>query len=115
MLGAHMKFIPDRLYNLYRKHFGTWEIEDPREIAAEAPYTFYLPPKEHLASLVIDDLVKIKFCGKPFGLDYDAERMWVIITEIIGNTLKGTLSNDPADMPQLRCVMPHALGSNANT
>ena len=73
-----MMFIPDQLYNLFRKHFGTWEIKDPREIAAKAPYTFYLPPKEHLASLVIDDLVKIEFCGKPFGLNYDAERMWVI-------------------------------------
>ena len=92
---------PKSLYNWYRKSHGTWTVEDPRPAAARAPYTFYLPPKEHLAALQTGDKVKLILRSVPEGLEYDAERMWVEITSCSAEDLVGTLVNDPHDMPQL--------------
>lgn len=32
-----------RLYTLRRRVFGSWSIDDPRPIQADAPYTYFLP------------------------------------------------------------------------
>lgn len=85
-----------------RGWFGRYEIEDPRAIAAEAPYTFYLPSEKELLAVSPGDLVKLIFRSIPDSGEWGAERMWVIVTATDGAWLTGTLDNDPLDMPQLR-------------
>ncbi len=96
-----MKFIPAFIYNYWRKLFGSYEIDDPRPIAKNAPYTFYLPPIDHLEELSSGDLVKLIFISKPPGLNHGAERMWVKIVNRQNNVISGLLNNQPYDMPQL--------------
>jgi hypothetical protein len=85
-----------------RGWFGKYRIEDPRPIAAAAPYTFYLPSENELLSVVPGDLVKITFESIPPSAEWGAERMWVIVTGVDGDVLTGTLDNEPADIPQLK-------------
>ncbi len=85
-----------------RGWFGKYRIEDPRPIAADAPYTFYLPSENELLSVAPGDLVKIIFESIPPSPQWDAERMWVIVTKVEGEELTGTLDNEPADIPQLK-------------
>lgn len=85
-----------------RGWFGKYRIEDPRPIAADAPYTFYLPSENELLSVAPGDLVKIIFESIPPSAEWGAERMWVIVTGVDGDELTGTLDNEPADMPQLK-------------
>lgn len=85
-----------------RGWFGKYRIEDPRPIAAGAPYTFYLPSENELLSVAPGDLVKIIFESIPPSAEWGAERMWVIVTGVDGDELTGTLDNEPADIPQLK-------------
>jgi hypothetical protein len=85
-----------------RGWFGKYEIEDPRPVAAEAPYTFYLPSENELLAVSPGDLVKLIFRSIPDSGEWSAERMWVIVTATEGARLTGTLDNDPLDMPQLK-------------
>ncbi|WOF44459.1 DUF2185 domain-containing protein [Sphingopyxis indica] len=93
-----MGLFRDRL----RGWFGRYEIEDPRPIAAEAPYTFYLPSENELLAVSPGDLVKLIFRSIPDSSEWGAERMWVIVTAAEGAWLTGTLDNHPLDMPQLK-------------
>lgn len=56
-----VKLVPDSLYNLYRRYFGRYTLDDPRPIAEGAPYTFYLPSTEEIAAVGPGDLVKLLF------------------------------------------------------
>jgi len=91
-----------RAYNLRRKLFGTYEIRDPRPVAAEAPYTFYLPPQNRLELLRPGDTVKVTVASIPDSPEFDTERMWVLIDRIEGDDVYGELSNQPVDIPQLK-------------
>ena len=90
------------LRNVWRRWFGRYEIEDPRPIVSEAPYTFFLPSENELLALAPGDLTKIMIRSIPESLEWDAERMWVIITVTNGDMLEGTLDNEPCDIPQLK-------------
>lgn len=92
---------PTAIYNLWRRWFGRYEIDDPRPIAESAPYTFFLPSENEVLALEPGDLAKIVFRSIPPGREWDAERMWVLITAVDGEDLTGTLDNHPSDMPQL--------------
>jgi len=73
---------------------GYW-IDDPRPIAARAPYTFFLPSPAELQAIEVGDLVKLLF---EYGIEaekWDAERMWVTVTSIEGNEAVGRLDNEP--------------------
>jgi hypothetical protein len=94
--------IRDRIYDLRRRLFGRYTIDDPRPIAASAPYTYYLPSENELLALLPNDLVKIIFRSHPPGRAWDAERMWVIVTATDGEILEGRLDNHPSDLPQLK-------------
>lgn len=85
-----------------RRWFGRYEIIDPRPIAAEAPYTFYLPSENELLAVAPGDLVKLTFRSVPESSEWDAERMWVIVTAADGSRLTGRLDNHPSDMPQFK-------------
>lgn len=52
-----------------------YELTDPRPIAAEAPYTFYLPSSDVIASLEQGDFVKVIMRSIPPSENYDAERV----------------------------------------
>ena len=84
-----------------RGWFGRYAIEDPRPIAAEVPYTFYLPSENELLAVSPGDLVKLTFRSIPDSDEWGAERMWVIVTAAKGARLTGLLDNHPLDMPQL--------------
>ena len=91
-----------RLGHLWRRLFGRYELDDPRPVAAENPYTYFLPSAEQLAALDVGDDVKLIFRSVPRAPGWGAERMWVRITDIAPEGLAGELNNDPSDMPQLK-------------
>src|SRR5262245_36198562 len=64
--------LPDALDRLWRRRFGTFEIDDPRPIAKEAPYTYFLPSDEQLAAIQPGDLVKIVIRSLPAARKWDA-------------------------------------------
>lgn len=92
----------DRAYDLRRRFFGRYELEDPRPIRESAPYTYYLPSEERLRAADIGDHVQLLFRSVPHGLKYGVERMWVEIQSVDGESLGGKLLNVPFDMPQLK-------------
>lgn len=94
--------VPGPIERQWRRWFGRYEIDDPRPIAEEAPYTYYLPSENELLALGPGDLAQIVFRSIPPSGQYDAERMWVLITATDGDGLTGALENTPLDMPQLR-------------
>lgn len=86
---------------MLRRRFGTVSIDDPRENAAVAPYTFFLPSENELLAIVPGDQVKIIVRSHPPSPEWDAERMWFTVTVASGEHLTGTLDNQPHDIPQL--------------
>ncbi len=96
-----MKWVPDKVYDFYRKHFGTFTLEDPRPTAQSSPYTYYLPPPDHIEAIEPGDLVKLIFKSEPSGRKYSAERMWANVESRYGDHFSARLDNMPYDMPQL--------------
>lgn len=77
---------------------AAYTLDDPRPIAAEAPYTYFLPSAEELAALAPGDLVKLIFRGIQPGDKWDAERMWVTLDTVDEDHLAGKLGNQPEDI-----------------
>ncbi|HEY0148513.1 MAG TPA: DUF2185 domain-containing protein [Allosphingosinicella sp.] len=75
----------------------TFEIADPRPLAAEAPYTFFLPTVREIAALAPGDYVKLIFELVPPGEQWGAERMWVELIEVGVGKMAGTVANDPQE------------------
>jgi len=98
--------LPKAADRLWRKYFGRIEIDDPRPIAEEAPYTFYLPSENELLAIAPGDLVKVIIRSVPPSAEWGAERMWVMIIGVDGETLSGELNNIPSDIPQLPVGSP---------
>ncbi len=94
--------LKSRIYNLRRRLFGRYELDDPRPIRKEARYTYYLPSDERLDAASPGDHVQLLFRSIPPGLDFGTERMWVEIQSANGDRLIGKLLNKPFDMPQLK-------------
>jgi hypothetical protein len=94
--------LPSSIDRIHRRLFGSFEVDDPRPIAAEAPYTYFLPSDEQLAAIEPGDEVKVIIRSIPAARKWDAERMWVDVKEVDGETLAGVLDNVPSDIPQLR-------------
>jgi hypothetical protein len=101
--------LPAPLDRLHRRLAGRYEIDDPRPIAREAPYTFHLPSAAEIAAVAPGDLVKLTIRSIPPGREWDAERMWVLVQQVDDEGLRGRLENDPSDMPQLRPGAPIAF------
>jgi len=74
---------------------ASYAVTDPRPIAADAPYTFFLPTANELAAIGPSDLVKLMFDYPHQTAKWAAERMWVTVTEADGDLLRGTLANQP--------------------
>lgn len=97
-----MSTIRDMLYRWRRRLFGSYTIANPRPIAEDEPYTFFLPSENEVLALRPGDLVKLIFQSTPPSPEYAAERMWVRVVRVEGDRLWGALDNEPIDMPQLR-------------
>lgn len=68
---------------------------DPRPIANDARYTFFLPGEDEIAAVGAGDLIKLMF-EYPHQTDtWAAERMWVEVKNIDDLMLQGTLENVP--------------------
>lgn len=78
------------------------ELEDPRLIAASAPYTYHMPSTEELAALGPGDHAKVIFHETAGGREYAGERMWVLVERIEDGFIAGTLDNEPFDMPSFK-------------
>ena len=70
-------------------------LQDPRPIAASAPYTYFLPNSSELAAISAGDLVQLLFEHVPPGQEWDVERMWVKVGEAEADQLSGLLANKP--------------------
>ncbi|MDQ4088535.1 MAG: DUF2185 domain-containing protein [Pseudomonadota bacterium] len=79
-----------------------YSLDDPRPIAADAPYTFFLPSEDQLEALLPGDFVKLIVRSVPQSERWDAERLWFTILEVRDGTLVGRLDNEPDDIPALR-------------
>ena len=101
-LAIMLHYLPNPIYNLIRRYFGTYRLDDPRPVQREAPYTYYLPSQAHLDSLQIGDRAQLLFRSLPAGVKYGVERMWVEVTAIEGDKISGKLLNKPFDTPQLK-------------
>ena len=62
-------------------------LVNAQEMAKKYPETFEAPSKEELNKVKVGDSVKICIDNK--------ERLWVSVTEITENLLKGTIDNCP--------------------
>jgi hypothetical protein len=80
---------------------GTYEIVDPRPLAASAKYTSFLPEPACLDAIGKGDLVKITIRAVPPREKWGAERMWIKVTSDGLDWLEGTLDSQPDDMPSL--------------
>ena len=87
--------------NWRSRHFGTWSLDDPRPIAAGAPYTFYLPSVGLVDTVEPGDMIQAIFRPDPPDREFDAERMWVEVDSIEDDQFVGRLVNTASDIPQL--------------
>ena len=73
----------------------SYTLCDPRPIAAEAPYTFFLPSPAEVAAVAKGDLVKLMFEYDHQVEEWPVERMWVTVEDDEGANLSGSLDNQP--------------------
>ncbi len=77
-----------------------WELGNSEEAHRNAPETFWIPELEMRRNLKRGDAAKLLFQigfldenGKPY---VQVERMWVIVSEVIGSFYIGILDSKPA-------------------
>ena len=82
----------------------SWYLEDADPIAANNPYTFYMPSREIIAKVRPGEVVKLIF-----GFNSDepdaprAERMWVLVDECLTDgSFRGRLDNEPRHIQDLK-------------
>ena len=71
--------------------FNRWHLTDGVEWNKKHPDTFWVPDETEKSSIKPGDFVKLMFEGHPDG----GERMWVEVTSVNGEMLRGTLANQP--------------------
>ncbi|MBV8971328.1 MAG: DUF2185 domain-containing protein [Sphingomonadaceae bacterium] len=72
-----------------------YTLADPRLIAADSPYTFFLPFQSHLEAIAPGDSVKLIFEYTHPTETWSAERMWVVVETVDGTRYSGMLDNHP--------------------
>ena len=73
----------------------SYTLLDPRPVAAEAPYTFFLPSDPEIAAVGAGDLVKLMFEYTHEIEEWAVERMWVTVKNAAADSLIGLLENQP--------------------
>lgn len=79
-----------------------YRLDDARVRAAESRYTFFIPSESETAAVRVGDSVRLTFEWLTDVEKYGGERMWVEITRIDGETLTGTLDNEPFEKGKLQ-------------
>ena len=83
-----------------RLEIDHWELESGEERSAAYPDTFEIPPLEHRTQLRRGLAAKLMFVietkDETGTVDVGVERMWVYVTENLGDGYLGVLDNDPA-------------------
>lgn len=74
-----------------------YTLLDPRPVAAEAPYTFFLPGQAEVAAVGPGDGAKLMFAYPHQVEEWSVERMWVLVQTVEGDHLTGRLDNVPAE------------------
>lgn len=69
----------------------SFEYENAQEHARRSPHTFHVPTADQLASIGPGDCVKICAAGIP-GATF-AERFWILVHRVDGDTITGEVSN----------------------
>lgn len=76
-----------------------YEIDDPRLIAASAPYTFFLPSLADVSAVRDGDLIKAAVRTLPPSNEWDAERLWFVVIGMSDDAFVARLESEPYDMP----------------
>jgi hypothetical protein len=86
----------------------SWHLEDADPIAAENPYTFYKPSRELISRVRPGEVVKLIFCFDSNDPQApSAERMWVLVEEILPDgSFRGSLNNEPQYIQDLKLDDP---------
>lgn len=74
---------------------STFTLLDPRPVAKNARYTFFLPSPAELSAVGVGDMVKLTFEYIHKTDEWPIERMWVTIKNVDANGLIGRLANQP--------------------
>jgi uncharacterized protein YegJ (DUF2314 family) len=83
-----------------------YTLENAHENAKKWPDTFHLPDKEDIESLGTGGYVKLCFLPTDGAM---GERMWVKVKLRSGDTFRGALANDPANLTLGRLDDPVAF------
>lgn len=88
-----------------------FRLANGEELHAEHPHTFEIPTRSRRESLVPGDLAKLVFkVVDPVGDEPGAERMWVIVQQVMGGRYVGTLDNDPYAITTIAADDPVEFG-----
>jgi uncharacterized protein YegJ (DUF2314 family) len=79
-----------------------WELESGEIRHAEAPDSFWIPPREDRERLRLGDIVQLLFRIELDDEDESeiVERMWVVVRGRVGNLYFGILDNQPASIAE---------------
>jgi hypothetical protein len=83
-------------YPCFTKH--GYYLDNAVELSKIFPESFSIPPEDDRLAIKEGDFVKLMFSFIPEGqrpVDYDCERMWVIVKERIADHWVRVLDNDP--------------------
>jgi hypothetical protein len=87
-----------------------WELEDVEEAALKHPNTFKIPTRSERTNLKVGDFVKLIFLialKDEEGNYLQGERIYVQVTEIVGEGYRGRLTDKPvsSDTPALNATI----------
>jgi hypothetical protein len=99
---AAMAAAPRRATTRTKTAAPRWVLVDPRPIAKEAPYTFFLPSAAELAAQKPGDKVYLDIQAVPRRQKWESERMWATITKAGRSGLTAKLEHQPDDIPGLK-------------
>ena len=75
----------------------SWYLVNGEERRLDAPYTFFLPHPDCVASLRVGDMAKLLFEYEDNVEQYGGERMWVSVDQRDGPDFEGRLLSDPCE------------------
>lgn len=79
-----------------------WELRSADAAHAQNPTTFWIPSLEHRKALQPGQAVKLLFDirvpGDDDGMEPSGERMWIVVSNRIGNRYIGRLVTQPASL-----------------
>lgn len=88
-----------------------FRLANGEQIHAAHPETFEIPPRSQRETLQPGDLAKLLFAVmEPSGDEPSAERMWVMVRQVIGGRYVGSLDNEPRAITTIAADDPVEFG-----